>query len=206
MSSRKHENKLATHDRPKERRSERNRISQANTRCIPRGVAMGAGKGSQRDGGPTTRKNIIDTSVIVPSPSDAFAESSRVETGFPESELMPGNFQATDSKGPNVLKRNKNFLNTPRTCPQSSTPNTKLNLLTKRVANENWVPNPRPLSSDPPTPDLYRRNSRQSTRETDEPMEYTRKQMPKARSPTTNNTTPRTTYGRTYPTQRRIFG
>ena len=205
MPSRKHEKKLATHDKPKERRSERSQISQANTRCIPRGVAMGAGKGSQRGGGPTIRKNIIDTSVIVPSPSDASAESSRVGTDFPESESMPGNFQATNSKGPNVLKRNKNILNPPRTCPQSSTPNTRLNLFTKRVTNGNWVSNPRPLPSDPPTPDLYRRNSRRSTWETDG-LEHTRKKMPKARSPTTANTTPRTTYGRTYPTKRRTFG
>ena len=207
IPGRKDENRLGTHDRPKERRSERNRISLANTRRIPRGAAMGASEGCQRGGSPTTRKNIIDTSMMVPSPSDAGSvESSRVETSLPESELMLGNFQATDSKGPNVPRRNKNFLNTPQTCPQSRTPNSKLNLLTKPVANENWVPNPRPFSSDPPTPDLYRRNSGQSTRESDGPREYTRKKMPKACSPTTDNTTSSTTYGRTYPTRRRRFG
>jgi len=207
IPNRKHENMLATHDRPKERRSERNRISQANTRRILRGVAMGAGGEYQPGGGPTTRKNIIETSVMVPSPSDAAsAESSRVETGLPESELMLGNFQATYSKGPNVRRRNKKILNTPQTCPQSNTPNSKPNLLTKRVPNENWVLNLRSPSSDPPTPDIYRRNSRQSTRETDRPMEYTRKKIPKACSPTTGNSTSGTTYGRTYPTRRRRFG
>ena len=208
ITSKKQENRLDTHHRLKERSSERNRISLASTRRILRkGTGMGGGEGSQRSCGPTTRKNIIDTSVMVPSLSDAAsAECSRVETGLQESELMLGNFQATDSKGPNVLKRNKNILNTPRTCPQSSTPNAELHLLTKRVANENWVPNPRPLSSDPPTPDLYRRNSRQSAQETDESMEHTRKEMPKARSPTADNTTSRTTSGRTYPTHRRRFG
>ena len=207
IPSRKHENTLATHDRPKERRSERNRISQADTRCVPRGVAMGAGEGSQRGSGPATRRGGVGASIIVPSPSDAAsAGSSRVETGLPESELMLGNFQATDSKEPNVLRRNGGILNTPQTCLQSNTPNAELNPLTKRVANENWVLNPRPLPSDPPTPDLYRRNSRQTTRETDGPMEHQRKKIPKARSPTTDNTTSRTTYGGTPPTRRRRFG
>ena len=99
IPSRKYGNEQATHDRPK-RRSEGTRISPANTRCIPSGVAMGAGEGSQRGGGPNSRKDMIDTSVMVPSPSDvASAESSRVETGPPESELMLGNLQATDSTG-----------------------------------------------------------------------------------------------------------
>ena len=206
IPNRKHENRLATHDRPKERRSERNRISQANTRLIPRGVAVCAGGRSQKGCGPTTRKNIIDTSVMVPSADEASAESSIVKIGIPESELMLGNSQATHPKGPNLLRRNESILNTPQTCPQSSTPNAELNLPTKPFANENWVPNARPRSSDPPTPDLYRRNSRQSTRETDGPMEHTRKKIPKARPPITDNTASRTTYRRTYPTRRRRFG
>ncbi|PUU73747.1 hypothetical protein B9Z19DRAFT_1161787 [Tuber borchii] len=59
MLSRKHEKKLATHDRPKKRRSERNRISQAD-------VDLGADVGSQRGVVPSAQRTIFDTSVTVP--------------------------------------------------------------------------------------------------------------------------------------------
>ena len=159
MLSRKHENRLATPDRPKKRRSERNRISQADTRFILGGVSLCADAGSQRGGGPTTRKTIFDTPVTASSPSDlAFAKNSGVEARLQKSEVMPGSFWATDSKGPNLL-RNKTIPNTPQTCPQSNAPNTKLNPLIKRFPNENWMSNPRPTLSDPPTPDPCGGNS-----------------------------------------------
>ena len=188
--SRKRENTPSTTDRPKKRRSERNRISQADTRCIPGGMALGADAGSQLWGGPTSRKTIFDTSVTAPSPSDpASAKNSGVEPRLRKSELIPGSFRPTDSKGPNLLRKHKTTPNTPQTCPQSNTPNTKLNPLIKRVANEN----PRPTSSDPPTPDPCGRNSPQAARETNEPTENTRKQIQKTWAPTTDNTTSRTT-------------
>jgi len=174
MPVRKRENRLATHGRPKKRRSERNQISGANTRRVPAGVALRSGKGSQRCGGPATRKILIDASVAALPPSDAApAECSGLETGPRKLKLIPGNPQATDAKGSNVLRGNKNIVNAPQTCSLSSAPNTKLSLLTKRVANDNWVLNPRPPSIGPPTPDPYRRNSFQSTRETNGQMEHT---------------------------------
>jgi len=94
--------------------SKRNRISQADTRCIPGGVTSGADAGSQRGGGSTARKAIFDTSVRVrsPSPSDpASAKTLGVETRLWKSELMPGSFRATDSKGPNLLRRNQTISN-----------------------------------------------------------------------------------------------
>jgi len=123
--SRKRENTLSTTDGPKKRRSERNRISQADARYIPGGLDLGAGAGFRGGGGPTTRGTIIDTSVMVLLPSDAAsALNLEVETGPRKSELVPGSFQATNSKSPKLLKRNKKILNPPQTCPQSSTPNT----------------------------------------------------------------------------------
>ena len=125
ISSRKRENILSTTDRPKKRRSERNRISQADTRYIPGGLDLGAGAEFQSGDSPATRGTIIGTSVMVPLPSDAAsAPNPEVKTGPRKSELVPRSFQATNSKAPKVLKRNKKILNPPQTCPQSSTPNT----------------------------------------------------------------------------------
>ena len=123
--SRKRENTLSTTDRPKKRRSERNRISQADTRYIPGGLDLGAGAGFQCSGGPATRGTMSDTSVMVPLPSDAAsALNLEVETGTRKSELVPGSFQVTNPKAPKNLKRNKGILSLPETCPQSSSPNT----------------------------------------------------------------------------------
>jgi len=55
MLGRKRENRLATQDRPN-KRSERNQISAANTRRVPGSVNSSSGPGSQRGGGPATRK------------------------------------------------------------------------------------------------------------------------------------------------------
>jgi len=45
--------------------------------------------------------------------------------------------------------------------PQSSAPNIKFNLSMKDVANENWLLNPRPPTSSPPTLDLHHGDSLQ---------------------------------------------
>ena len=125
----KRKNSLATHDRPKKRRSKKCQTKPANTMSIPGGVALGVGAGSQSGGDPSTHKTVINTSVMTPSPADvASAESSGVETGARKSELIPHNFQATYSKDPNAPRRTK-ISYIPQTCPQSSTP-TKPNLLT----------------------------------------------------------------------------
>ncbi|PUU79033.1 kinase-like domain-containing protein [Tuber borchii] len=117
--SRKRENTLSTTDRPKKKRSERNQISQADTRRTPGGLDLGAGAGFQSGGGPATRGTIIDTPVMVLLPSDAASTlNPEVETGPQKLELVPGSFQATNSKAPKALKRNKGILN-PQTCPQN---------------------------------------------------------------------------------------
>ena len=188
----KRKNSLVTHDRPKKRRSQRNQTKPANTRCIPRCVALGADAGSQRGGDPSTRKTVINTSVITPSPSaEAFAESSRAETGPRKSELMPHNSRSTDPKSRNAL-RETNTRCTPQTYLQGSSPNIRLNLLTKPIANENWMLNSRPPSRGPPTPNPYRGNSLQSTKETNGQMEHTRKKIDKAPAFTPSSTRDRT--------------
>jgi len=55
----------------------------------------------------------------------------------------------------------RRIYNVSQTCPRSSTPNTKFNLSIKHVANESWLPNPRPPTSSPPTPDPHDSNSLQ---------------------------------------------
>ena len=176
----KRKNSLPTHDRSKKRRSRRNQITPDDIRNIPGGVALGAGAGSQRGGDISTQKTVIDTSVMTLSRADAASsKSSGVETGPRKSELMPHNSQATDSNGPNAL-RETDIGYIPQTFPQGSTPNTKLNPLTKFVANKNWMLNPRPLSRGPETPNPYRGNSRQSTRETNGPTEHTEEETNKA--------------------------
>ena len=176
----KRKNNLSTHDRPKKRRSQRNQTKPANTGCIPGCVTLGADAGSQCEGGPSTRKTVINTFVISPSASAAaFAESSRAETSSRKSELMSHNSRSTNPKSRNAL-REKNTRCTPQTYPQGSSPNIRLNPLTKHIANENWMLNSRPPSSGRPTPNPYRGNGLQSTRETNGQMEHTRKRMDKA--------------------------
>lgn len=106
---RNRENRLATHDGPK--KSEGNRISETNTRRVLEGIALSSGVGSQKGGGPS-RKTVIDTSVRHHHHQMQRLLSSGLETGPRKSELMHGNFQATDSKGTNVLRRNNKILNT----------------------------------------------------------------------------------------------
>ena len=104
--SSKRKNSLATHDRPK-KRSRRNKAKPANSRCIPGGVALGAGAGSQSGGNPSIQNTVIDTSVKTPSPADAAsAVYSGFATGRRKSESTPHNFQATVSKSPNFSKPN----------------------------------------------------------------------------------------------------
>jgi len=59
------------------------------------------------------------------------------------------------------MLRKRRIHNVPQTCPQSSTPITKFNLSIKHVANENWLPNLRPPTSSPPSPDPHHPNSLQ---------------------------------------------
>ena len=175
----KRKNSLSTHDRPKKRRSRRNKTKPANIRCIPGGVALSADAGSQSGNDLRIQKSIINTSMMRPSLADADSvEYSRFETWRRKSESIPHNFQATDSKSPNALGKTKiHYI--PQTCPQSSTPSSKLNLLTNVFHTQNWMLNLRAPASSPPAPDPYWGNSLQSTRESNGPTEHTRKKTHK---------------------------
>ena len=64
------------------------------------------------------------------------------------------------------MLRKKRIQNIPRACFQRSTPNTNSDLSMKHVADENWLPNHRPPTSCPPTPDPRQGNSPQLAPET----------------------------------------
>ena len=116
----KRKNNSATSDRPKKIRIKRNKITQADTRYIPGGVALGANAGSQSGGDPSTQKTVIETSAIAPSPPDvAFAATLEADTGPQKSESTPHNSQATYSKGRNA-PREKDTHYIPQTCFQGS--------------------------------------------------------------------------------------
>ena len=113
---------LATWGVQRKRRSDRNSVTQGDTKCI-----LGAVQ-SQSSGHANTPNAIIDDSVItlldVASP-----ESSPPQTGLPKLELMPHSLQVTRSvgKGTKLLRR-KQIRTIPQSLPRSSTPNTKPNL------------------------------------------------------------------------------
>ena len=73
------------------------------------------------------------------------------------------------------MLRKRRLHNVPQTCLQSSTPNIKFNLSINHVANENWLPNPRPPTSSPPTPDPHHGNSVQLALGTNDRVGHTRK-------------------------------
>ena len=168
--SRKRRIGLATHDKQKKRRSRRNTIRPDDTRHIPDNVTLEASEGSQCGGDPTTPKGVADT--CVPRPSDAaFVGNSVSQTGPWKPELMPYNSKATHSKGFKASGKKK-IRNPRQTCLQSSTPNTKPNIV-KSLANETWMPNPRLPASDSPRPDSHGGNNLPPTRIQIGAMEHT---------------------------------
>ena len=120
---------LATRGVPKKRRSDRNLVTQGDTKFI-----LGAVQ-SQGSGHATTPNAIIDDSVItlldVASP-----ESSPPLTGPPKLELMP-HLQITRSVGQGTrMLRRKRIRTIPQLCAQSRSPNTNPNLPINNIANE----------------------------------------------------------------------
>ena len=132
---RKSKNKSATYARPRKIRSERNPITQDDTRCTLEGVALGANAGSEGGSDPTIPKPGMDSPVITPLDPTSI-ENSLVRTEHQTPEMMLHNFQASHSWGPIAL-RQKQIRNIPQTCPQSRFPNSKPNLYIRRAANEN---------------------------------------------------------------------
>jgi len=99
--SRKRKKILATNNRPKKRRSERNPIGRDRTGCIQRDVGLVANSASQMGSDPTER--ILGTAMI---PSDAAdTPSSLVQMGPQTPGLVPCNFEATHSKSTKVLRK-----------------------------------------------------------------------------------------------------
>ncbi|PWW73099.1 kinase-like protein [Tuber magnatum] len=153
--SRKSENKLATLENPK-KRSEGNPITQEDTVHTPGDANFEAYPGSQRGSDPTPRKSTIDISAMT-LPGVASVEGSLIRTPPRGSEPALHSPRATRSGGTGALRKEWMMGSIAQTCPQSSTPNTRLNPYMKRVANKNWI-NRRPPASNPPTPDLHRGN------------------------------------------------
>ena len=81
------------------------------------------------------------------------------------------------------MLRKRRFRNVPQTFLQSSTPNTEFNLSINHVADENWLPNPRPPTSSPPTPDPHHGNSVQLALGTNYRVGRTRKRKAPASIP-----------------------
>ena len=127
IPSRKRENRLATHDEPKKRRSERNSLTQNNTCYMPGEVGLGVDPASRRGGSPPTSKTIIDT--LVTTLSDATSAGSPVgQTGARKSELIHYNSPGTHPKT-RKARRKKRSRRVLQTCPQGSPPYTKFNPL-----------------------------------------------------------------------------
>jgi len=131
---RKRENTPATSDRPKKRR-EGNPITRNPTRHISGGAALEANARSLWVGNHTAQKTTIDASVATP-PNSVSSGSSLVQAGYQKSKPMPYNFHALHSADLGI-KGGKSVGDFSPKYFQTSTPNTKLNLNTKLVANEN---------------------------------------------------------------------
>ena len=132
---RESQNRFAAYARPKKIRSERNPITQDDTRCTLGGMAFGTNAGSQGGSDPTIQKPGINPPVIAPSDPTSI-ENSPAQTEHQTPEMMPYNFSASHSRGPKAL-RQKQICNIPQICSQSSIPNSKPNLHIGCAANEN---------------------------------------------------------------------
>jgi len=143
--SRKRKNRRATYNRSK-KRSRRNSLTQDSTSCILPDMAFVANAGSQMGADPPATESMLGTPMMTPSDA-ASTESAVVQMEPQASESVPHTFWATYSKSPIVPR--KQIRDIPQTYHQGSTSNTKLILFTNRVADKNWLLNPRQPSNDP---------------------------------------------------------
>ncbi|PWW73102.1 kinase-like protein [Tuber magnatum] len=175
--SRKSENKLPAHGKPKKRRSGGSPITHGNTEYTPRDTALGSKKGSPRRNDPSTPRSVVGNSAATP-PDAPSIEGSLFRMEPLESQLTPRGFNATRSKGTEA-QGNGQIHSTPQTYLQGDVQNTKPNLSSEYKTcydtNENWLLNPRPPASDPSTPHLRYIYSVRSTPRTNGPMELTQK-------------------------------
>ena len=165
------ESTLATNYRQKEGRSERNPITQGNTKCIPRYATLAATAGSKMCGDNATGPRAsIGTCAAIPSDPTS-TESSTVQEGGRGSGLILHHLQSPHPEGPNELRKSL-IGNIPQTLSQSSTPKISPTHI-KIIADKNWVMIPRPRTAYPPTPNPYRGYSLRPTTWTNSPARHT---------------------------------
>ena len=116
-SSRSRE-ELAVHDRLKNIHSERTPISEDDTRCIPRDVAIGANPRPPRGKNPTAPRAMIDASIETQS-HVASAEGSAASPPLLRLEFTPHYSSPAHSKSPKVAGK-KQIGDTPQTYSQGS--------------------------------------------------------------------------------------
>jgi len=175
--SRKRKNGRAIYNEPK-RRSGRNLTTQQGA---VRRASLAGGARSETGCDPTTGESALDPSMMTLSAS---------------TESLA---RATRSKSTKSA-RQKQIGNIAQECHPSRTQNTTLTLLTKRIANENSMINPRPSTSDPHGPDHCRGNYSRSTPETNNPTEHISKTIPRVRTSILNETTSKITRWGTHTT------
>ena len=190
---------LATCGVPKKRRSDRNSVTQGNTKCTLGELVSGTNAQSQSSGHATTSNAIIDDSVITLLDVTS-TESSLPQIGPLKPELMLYNLQITGSAGTKMLRRQQ-ICTIPQSCVRSSTPNIKPKLHVKGVANESWMVNSRPPTSNPPTADRHCGSGFQSIHGTDNELEHSPKKIHQAPAPIIDETSSRVTHRRTYYTR-----
>ncbi|PUU73750.1 kinase-like domain-containing protein [Tuber borchii] len=174
----KRKNRLAIFNRPKIKRTERNSITQDRITRIRRCAVSVVNTGSQIGADSTIPESMPGTPMVALLDATSI-ENPVVQMGLQTPELIPHNFQATHSKSPKVASRS---------------PNTKLPLLTNRVANKNQMLNPRPSANDPSRPNSYSRNRFQSATSTNGPTQHVPEKTHKAHSPILDETASRITY------------
>ena len=185
--SRKRKNRPAIYNRSK-KRSRRNSLTQDSTSCMLPDVAFEASAGSQMGADPPPPENTLGAPVMTPS-NAASTESAVVQMGPPTSESVPPNFRGTYSKS--LMVPRKQIRNTPQTYHQGSISNTTLILLTNRVADNNWLLNPRQPSNNP---NPYQRNSLQSTSRANGSTQHIQKKTHKPHISTLGRGIPRITH------------
>jgi len=120
---RKCESGLATNHRLRKGRSERDPITQCNTRGIPRCVTLGANSGPQMRGGNATPSALIGTFGATPS-DPASTESSTIGEGGRGSGLVLHRLQSPHSECPDEPRKSP-IRNIPQNFSQGRIPKTK---------------------------------------------------------------------------------
>jgi len=103
----------------REKKIERDPITQGGTRCISGGADSLANTGSKMGDDPTVEESSFDSSMMTLSYT-APTRSPVIQTGPRKSEFVSPNFKETHCKSPKRVRK-KHIRNTPQTCYQSRT-------------------------------------------------------------------------------------